>query len=328
MAKIITNKYGISDAIVKACMIDNHVTMGDISVTQLLDAPQVRMLKRTHDHEEDVSDMIWSIMGTAVHTVIERGEVSNTEARKILEAAEVLMKNDQKKAADFMYDFVKKTYPDATTSDIITEKTLSHTIEGMTFSGTFDRFTISEGLLDDYKNTSVYAAMNPESRKKWDGQLNTYAFLLREHGYTVNKAQITAIFRDYSAGKAFGLSYPKKPIETYPITLQTHKFMTEYLTKRIRLHKNAQLNGVIPDCNNKDRWATSDTFAVKAPGRVKAIKLFDNRDMAEAFILGDGAAYAGVFLERRLGEAKRCDSYCSVSKVCPQNLARLELLNK
>ena len=324
MAIILTNKYGISDAIVKACMVDNHVTIGDISVTQLLDAPQVRILRKMHDVEEDVSDRIWAMMGTAVHHVLELGEIESTEAKKLLEAAEVLMKHDQKKAADFMYKFVKENYPDAQDPDIMTEVTLSYTLEGMTFSGTFDRFTISKGLLDDYKNTSVWAYMNPEGRKKWDAQQNTYAFLLREHGYEVNASQITAIFRDFSAGKKFEKGYPKKPIETFPIKLIDHGTMKKYLTKRIKLHQQAQ-NGDIPDCTTKEMWATSDTYAVSAPGRKRAIKVFDDEDMARAFVAGVGAKYKGVYIEKRPGTAKRCDDYCAMKHVCPQNKKRLGL---
>jgi len=324
MAIILTNKYGISQAIVNACMIDNHVTIGDISCTQLLDSPQVRMLRKQNDVTEDVTDRIWAMMGTAVHYVVELGEVNSREARQLLEAAEVLMKHDKQKAADFIYDFIKENYPDHRNKDILTEMTLSHTIEGMTFSGTFDRYTVSLGLLDDYKNTSVWAYMNEESKKKWVGQLNVYAFLLREAGYDVKAAQITAIFRDFSAAKTFTKGYPPKPIATFPIQLYDQKFMMEYLTKRIRLHKNAELNGVIPDCTTKEMWATSDTFAVMAPGRVRAIRVFPNEGLANSFLLGDGAKYDKAYVQKRPGECKRCDSYCAVASVCPQNKKRLE----
>ena len=326
MAIILTNKYGISDAIYKACLVDNHRTIGDISVTQLLDSPQVRMLRRANDIEEDVVDRIWALMGTAVHYVVELGEISSREARILLEAAEVLMKQDQEKAAKWMYEFIEKTYPDYKNKNILTENTLSHTIEGMTISGTFDRFDISKGLLDDYKNTSVWAYMNPESVKKWVGQQNTYAFLLREHGYDVKASQITAIFRDFSAAKKFTKGYPKNPVETFPIKLQSHAFMADYLLKRVRLHKAAELDGIIPECTTKERWATSDTFAVTAPGRQRAIKVFPDKPMADAFLLGEGAKYAKAFITKRPGEAKRCDSYCAVSHACPQNKLRLEQL--
>ena len=324
----LTNKYGISDAIVKACMVDNHVTVGDISCTQLIDSPQVRMLKKQHDVEEDVSDRIWMMMGTAVHYVVELGEITGREARQLLEAAEVLVKLDQQKAADWMYAFIEKTYPDHKDRDVLNEITLSHTINGMTFSGTFDRFTISIGLLDDYKNTSVYAYMNEESRKKWDAQQNVYAFLLRENGYEVKASQITAIFRDFSAGKRFTQGYPQKPVATFPVKLYPHEKMLEYLTERVRLHKNAQMNLDYPECTTKEMWSTSDTFAVTATGRKKAIRVFPNESLAKSFVLGQGAKYPGAFIQKRPGERKRCDSYCSVSKVCPQNIKRLENQNK
>lgn len=326
MAIILTNKYNISDAIYNACLVNNHITIGDISCTQLLDAPQVRMLRKQHDVQEDVVDRIWALMGTAVHYVVELGEITIREARILLEAAEVLMKQDQEKAANWMYKFIDEKYPEHKNKDILTETTLSYTIEGMTFSGTFDRFTISKGLLDDYKNTSAWAYMNPESIKKWVGQQNTYAFLLREHGYDVKASQITAIFRDFSASKKFTTGYPQKPVETFPVKLQSHKFMMEFLTKRIRLHKAAELDNVIPECTTKDRWATTDTFAVTAPGRKRAIKVLPTQSLADAFILGEGSKYDKAYIQKRPGESKRCDTYCAVSHVCPQNKKRLELL--
>ena len=326
MATILTNKYGISDAIVKACMIDNHKTVGDISCTALIDAPQIRLLRRKFDIEEDVSDRIWALMGTAVHYVIDLGEITNVEARKILQAAEVLMKHDQKKAAEFMYKFVQENYPDHKDANILTETTLSYTIDGFTFSGTFDRFTIDKGLLDDYKNTSVYAYINEESRKKWIAQLNVYAFLLREHGYTVNEAQITAIFRDFSPSRRTMKGYPQAPVATFPIKLQSHAFMMEYITKRIKIHKTAEFNDELPPCNTKERWATNDTFAVKSPGRKNAIRVFAEKPLAEAFILGDGATYKNAYVETRPGDSLRCDSYCAVRAVCPQNKERLALM--
>ena len=324
----LTNKYGISDAIVNACKVDNHVTIGDISCTQLIDSPQVRMLKKQHDVEEDVSDRIWMMMGTAVHYVVELGEISGREARQLLEAAEVLVKLDQKKAADWMYEFIEKTFPEHKDRDVLNEITLSHTINGMTFSGTFDRFTISEGLLDDYKNTSVWAYMNEESRKKWDAQQNVYAFLLMENGFQVNASQITAIFRDFSAGKRFQKGYPQAPVATFPVKLYSHRAMLEYLTERVRIHKLAQEKLEYPECTTKEMWATTDTYAITAPGRKRAISVKPTEAMAEAFLRGEGIKYPNAFIQKRPGERKRCDSYCSVSKFCKQNIERLKLKNE
>jgi len=323
MGLTITNKYGVSEAIVNATKIDNHRVIGDISVTGLLDAPQVRILKRTCEMEEDVTDRIWALMGTAVHYMLQLGEVGAREAKILLEAAEILMKEDEEKASKWITKFVKEKYPQAINKDVLTEVTLSHTMHDMTFSGTFDRYTISKCHLEDYKNTSVYPYMNPEAQKKWVGQLNVYAFLLRENGYEVKKADITAIFRDFSAAKSFQKGYPKKPIETFNIPLYSQDFMRDYIGKRILLHKEAE-SGNIPPCTAKDMWSVKDSYAVTSPGRKRAIKLFPTRPLAEAFLLGEGAQYPKAEVEVRIGEARRCASYCPVSHVCTQNKERLQ----
>ncbi len=327
MGLTLTNKHNLPQTFVNACLVDNHVTMGDISVTQLIDAPQVRILRKTNMIEEDVTDRIWAIMGTAVHHILELSEVKQVEAQKILNAAEVLMKHDQDKAAKFLYGFVKEYYPDAINKDILLEKTLSIEVDGMVISGTMDKFTISSGLLEDYKNVSTWAYIFEESKKKWYAQLNIYAHMLREHGYTVNKAVIVAIFRDFSAGKKYTKGYPQTPVAPIDIELYSHKQMNAYLRKRVALHKGAEF-GNIPDCTSKEKWGTLNTYAVKATGRKNAIRVFPSEKLAQAFAQGDGSKYEGIFIETRFGEDKRCENYCAVKHICPQRKAKHKLMEE
>jgi hypothetical protein len=74
----LTNLYGLPDAIYNAVKNDPYQGGGDISVTKLIDAPQRRTLQKIHRKVvvEDVSDRIWSLMGQAVHTVLERAGTS------------------------------------------------------------------------------------------------------------------------------------------------------------------------------------------------------------------------------------------------------------
>jgi hypothetical protein len=46
------------------------------SVTELMSPPRVRRLQERHDElrEQDVSDMLWPLLGSALHVVMERGE--------------------------------------------------------------------------------------------------------------------------------------------------------------------------------------------------------------------------------------------------------------
>lgn len=70
----LTNLHGLPDALVNAVRNDPYTSGGDISVTKLIDAPQRRTLYKKYREfvVEDVSERIWSLMGQAVHTVLER----------------------------------------------------------------------------------------------------------------------------------------------------------------------------------------------------------------------------------------------------------------
>lgn len=70
----ITNIHGLPEALVRAVKNDSYKGGGDYSVTRLIDSPQIRALSKKHSSAivEDVSNRIWSLMGQAVHHVLER----------------------------------------------------------------------------------------------------------------------------------------------------------------------------------------------------------------------------------------------------------------
>lgn len=74
----LTNIHGLPDALVNAVKNDPYTGGGDISVTKLIDSPQRRVLRKKYSSMvvEDVSERIWSLMGQAVHTVLERAGTS------------------------------------------------------------------------------------------------------------------------------------------------------------------------------------------------------------------------------------------------------------
>jgi hypothetical protein len=71
-----TNVHDLPAAIVAAVQNDPYVGGGDISVTKLIDAPQRRVLYAKHQDRivEDVSERIWSLLGQAVHHILERAD--------------------------------------------------------------------------------------------------------------------------------------------------------------------------------------------------------------------------------------------------------------
>lgn len=73
----LTNKYNLSPVILHACNYasDSYDKAGDVSVSTLLDSQRVTELKRQHWHEleEDVTDQMARLLGTALHHVMEQG---------------------------------------------------------------------------------------------------------------------------------------------------------------------------------------------------------------------------------------------------------------
>jgi len=202
-------------------------------------------------------------------------------------------------------------------------------IDGMLISGTMDKFIIDEGILEDYKTCSSWAYVYEESKKKWYGQLNTYAYMLRKKGYKVNKARIIAIFRDWSeSSRMRSKDYPPHPIMVIEIKLFDDEFMASYLNKRVQLHRAAE-NGESVSCTGKERWAKADAYAVMKKGRKKALRVLDRESLAESFIRANKAKYTEeLYIDFRPGEDGRCAKYCAVSSVCPQRKARLEAIAK
>lgn len=331
MAITWTNKHNLPQAFVNALTTDNHVVNGDISCTQLMDAPQIRQLRRTCDYEMDVMDMIGMMIGTGFHDYIERLTFSsNHRARVLEEAAGVFKGLGDDKASSWLLKSAETNFGDTINRDVEMEQTLSMEVDGMIISGTFDRFTLSTGLLEDYKTTSANSMMFPETKSSWNAQLNIYAALLRANGYEVKSARIIAVLKDHSKMKIMqNKDYPRTPVVMVDIPLLEESVVMGYIKKRIALHKRAD-NGDTILCTKKDRWAKSDTFKVKETGKKRSKKNFDTRKMAEQFVAETSFKYPkGLWIDEIKSESFRCNNgYCSMSHVCPQHKAEKELASK
>ena len=76
----LTNKYNLPQTFVNVALRPAYTKgKAHVSATELLSSPRVVQLKKKHDDDivEDVSDLIWSIYGTAIHGVLEQGKDEN-----------------------------------------------------------------------------------------------------------------------------------------------------------------------------------------------------------------------------------------------------------
>lgn len=328
MPIVLTNKHNIPEVFAKACEVDRHRTYGDISVTQLIDAPQIRFLKKEHVIEEDVSDRLWMLFGTAMHHILERAEVGHAGARQLIDAAITLDEiggDGNMKAANYLRDLARKEFPGAFNENKLVEKTISHIIKtdigSLELSGTMDKFMVDTKTLFDYKVTSTYAYVYEESKQKWYAQQNAYAYMLRENGYEVEHAFISALFKDWKQpfGKVGSKDYPKSMVMDIPVKLYPHKAIEKWLKERVELHLRAMDGDVVP-CTDKERWSSDDIWKVKKVGGTKALNggVFTSEAMADKFMSDNEIKYPKLHKELTLGENKRCEKYCSCSSVCPQ----------
>lgn len=326
-----TNKHGIPEEFERLLKVDRHVTQGDISVTQLIDSPQIRQLKRTHEYELDVSNMLNPLLGTGLHAQLENSDILNEEARILSKAASILKFYEKTKASDWIDKFVLEQFgDDIVDHHVIREQTLSIEVDGMVISGTQDLYDSQKGVIKDYKVTSVWLGRNKEEVQKFERQQNIYAAMRRENGYDVNQLKIVAFYRDFNSAEAKrSKNYPKLMVEEHDLKLWDHEDTMKYIKDRVKLHRAAEQGQQI-DCTAKDRWAKQDKYAVKKKDGKKALSgsITTSKKEAEKFILLNEDKYKeDLYIEFRPGGNKRCEEFCPVRSVCPQYKKILEDIN-
>lgn len=190
----------------------------------------------------------------------------------------------------------------------VVEQKIEIEIDGHTISGIPDCYY--GDTLDDYKTTSVWSYIYGD-KPDWESQLNIYAYLIwKKHGLVINKLQILAVFKDFKEREAEKSSdYPPVPLMLMPIPVWTLEYTEQFIKDRIKAHVD------IAPCNDKERYKTNDTYAVMKKGRKSALRVLDSMGEAELWKGANG----GDSIDHRIGEYKRCKSYCSVSKFCPDN---------
>ncbi len=329
-----TNRHDLPTPIFKACQMDTHRMTGDISVTQLIDAPQIRMLKKRNKVEEDCSDKIWALLGTATHAILERANQPLVRERAYDLTVDTLLnfsgegEDEIKRAGNYLKKVKPQIFFKSEDEEYLYEVTITLEIDGMVISGTFDLYHKATRKLQDYKVLSVWNYVFPEARKKFIAQLNCYAYMLTQEGFPVDSASVIMIFRDWSASKAAkegnlnnkgenSSDYPPRMCMEVDVPLYPVAKMGEYMADRVRQHRNSEI-GDLQECDGKERWASSDKYAMMVSGGRKAIRLLDNENDMNKYYEENKHRYAKSWIEKRPGENKRCAEYCPVSEFCNQ----------
>jgi hypothetical protein len=297
----LTNRLNLPQAIVDA--VTNHgYSKGDadISVTGLLKPPRLAVLEEKHDPEKGDADI--SVTG-----LLKPPRLAVLEEKHDPEIVEDVMDRIWSLWGQSTHKILEMANRTA-----IAERRLSIEMEGWKISGGMDLYQENDGMLVDYKTTSVWSLIY-RGKEEWEKQLNLYAVLLRHHGHKVQKLRAIAFARDWSARKAEqDITYPQAPVTDIDISVWPAEIAEKFMRERIILHKQARIS--LPECNAEERWQDESKFAVMKFGRQRALKIHSN--------MNDAQAQAGfdknLYVVHRPGEATRCNKYCPVSKFCDQ----------
>jgi len=217
--------------------------------------------------------------------------------------------------------------------DIVTEERLFGSLGGYTISGQADVYNKNDGMIKDYKVTSVWTVVYAikEGKPEWDEQLNTLAWLHEaNYGEKAKGLQIVAILRDWNKREyqRRGGDYPPSPVSVIPIEMWSREKQLDYMRKRIKAHVKAETDHFIgmplPLCTAVERWAKPTVYALKKENRKSAIKLYPTIVEAEKGkkaieAVAKNGAKAKYSIETRLGENTRCvGNYCGVAEFCDQ----------
>ncbi len=290
----ITNRHNLPETIVRAIANDEY-DKGDsvLSVTQLISPPRIVLLQEVNKDNIsiDVVDRVYTLLGTAVHKILEKGSEG--------------------------------------VQGYILEERMFLEVNGWKISGAVD-LQIDNGdgtwSINDYKVTSIYSVSG--DKPEWEQQLNCYAYLsYKTHGRRATSLKIVAILRDWQRKQAeLKPDYPQSQIAVVDIPVWTLEEQEAFIEARVLLHqaaKKAVDNGEpLVYCTDEERWLRGETWALMKEGRKSAVKLYDNKEDAEAACreLGESRGLnPGHYIEHRPGEPIRCrGNYCLVSAFCRQ----------
>ena len=290
---IITNQFGLPKPFENIAKNPSYSKgKAHISATSLLNSPKIVTLLKKHDDEltQDVSDMIWSIFGSAVHNVLEKGADEHN----------------------------------------IVEQRMFAEVDGWHVSGAIDLQVVdTDGIhIKDYKTTSTWAVMN--DKPEWEQQLNIYAWLVYKNKQVpIKSLQIVAILKDWSKREAERKpEYPQKNVALVDIPLWTFEEQEAFVKGRIAKHSAAdfamETNGDLPECTPQEMWEKPTQYALIKEGNVRAKAVYDTKELADVALKDAGKGY---IVQERIGERTRCKDYCLVNRWCKQYKEYMESQN-
>ena len=277
----LTNEMGLPQPFVDAATSDHEYTPKRYSVTAVLKGTREVILQRRHDGEieQDVSDLVWAIFGSAVHGILEKSQETESQ--------------------------LKENWLSVDMGD------------GYELSGIFDLYDDSTGTVTDYKTATAWKVVFGEF-DDWKRQTLCYVWMLRQIGFYAKRGENVAMLKDHSKTKAKAdHTYPQHPVYCIGWDFSESEIAEcgEWLRGRFEEIKLAESmpDEELPMCSEEERWHKADKWAVMNEGRKSAVKLYDSEEEANERAESEGEKF---YVEHRPGDDPKCRDYCAACEFC------------
>lgn len=279
----IVNNSGVPEVLFNALKHNWYTGEGekrDWSVTELLDPVKVSILKKRYDDdiEKDALENLWSLMGSAMHIVLEKGSMDKEHL------------------------------------GLLVEKRLGMDILGKHITGGMDIYDQKDKCIIDFKFQTVWNWIYLDDHiDNLKFQLNAYRILLKANGYDVEKMKVIFVFRDWREYEISRIrDYPDTQFKELDIEVIPDEEMMKLLEEKVaNLEKYKDTpDDEIPICSKEERWQKEDSWKIMYKN--KAIKTFYTEQEAIDFV--NEKHYGEIRYTQEM--PKRCPKYCAGRDYC------------
>lgn len=278
---IITNKLNLPKAYVNAIQNSRHNKEKCLSATTLLKGTKEIILTERHFDEitTDASENVWTVFGSAVHTVLEHQE---DDAFKE-EPFEVEVNGWKVTGKVDRYDMANETIEDWKTASVWK--------------------VLYQDFADWRSQGLIYAWLLRQNG------LNVrhirFVALLKDHSKTDAKRR-----SDYPQEPVYIYEFDVKDSDLEEIENYIKAKVTDVILE------NNKSDDDIEICNGSERWASDPKYAVMKEGRKTALKVCDTEEAAKQFIEETEKDKDKLSIETRPGLDKKCLDYCPCVAFC------------
>ena len=313
----ITNKWNLSDYVIKLLGKRYQPKKERIGVSTLIDSPRIRTLQieKWDEITQDVSTGLTALGGLSLHTRAEKFAETDEMAEQKLEDS---VDSEGLPLGLTLVGKADNYKPARQIISITTTKLLN------------------DNQIRDWKSMAVYGLKWPDKVRKMTEQLNMYAWQRLIRKQAVESLYLDIYWKNWkyeeweraddklytiefdltSGGVVAG--YPPIPYTLVKLPLWPFEVQEGFIKDQIEYHLQNPLHCL-------DRWQKAAQFAVMKEGRKSAIRVLDTYNQAFAYCVNNNLyklnEFAkGVSIVERPGLCVRCGAngfYCPCWSICP-----------